>query len=92
MINHKAIRALYTNAFNIIEHTDGSIEVLDKNGNNVQINLNDVQSWVDPDDYKNNRKKEYPPMADQLDMIFHGGLDLWKQNIQAIKDKYPKPE
>ena len=38
----------------------------------------------------NNRAKEYPPMADQLDDIFHNGIDSWKASIQIIKDKYPK--
>jgi hypothetical protein len=53
---------------------------------------NRLQADYNSKEYQRLREKEYPPMADQLDMIFHGGLDLWKQNIQAIKDKYPKPE
>ena len=42
--------------------------------------------------YREDRLKEYPPMSEQLDMIFHRGLASWKASIQAIKDKYPKPE
>jgi len=42
--------------------------------------------------YKYDREKEYPSIQDQLDLIFHGGLELWKSEIQAIKAKYPKPE
>jgi len=38
------------------------------------------------------RDREYPPIEDQLDMIFLNGIDAWKADIQAIKDKYPKPE
>ena len=38
------------------------------------------------------RSKEYPSIEEQLDLIFHGGLEEWQQQIQAIKDKYPKPE
>jgi len=38
----------------------------------------------------NNRANAYPPMADQLDDIFHNGIDSWKASIQIIKDKYPK--
>jgi hypothetical protein len=41
-------------------------------------------------DYKKRRRAEYPSEADQLDDIFHNGLDGWKANIQTIKDKYPK--
>ena len=33
---------------------------------------------------------EYPAMADQLDDIFHNGIDGWKATIQVTKDKYPK--
>lgn len=36
------------------------------------------------------RQTEYPSIEDQLDKIFHEGLDAWKAEIQAIKDKYPK--
>lgn len=42
--------------------------------------------------YKYSRQAEYPAIEDQLDDIFWNGLDAWKENIQAIKDKYPKPE
>ena len=40
--------------------------------------------------YKAKRAAEYPLIVDQLDTIFHGGIDAWKTQIQAIKDKYPK--
>ena len=36
------------------------------------------------------RRLSYPSIADQLDDIFHNGIDGWKETIQAIKDKYPK--
>ena len=41
--------------------------------------------------YKYKRKEEYPSIEDQLDKIFHEGIDAWKTDIQAIKNKYPKP-
>ena len=40
--------------------------------------------------YKELRASAYPPIADQLDTIFHTGLDGWKAAIQAVKAKYPK--
>ena len=43
------------------------------------------------DQYKRNRASEYPSYADQFDTIFHEGVDEWKAQIQAVKDKYPKP-
>jgi hypothetical protein len=41
--------------------------------------------------YKRKRANEYPTIADQLDDIFHNGIDAWKATIQVTKDKYPKP-
>ena len=40
--------------------------------------------------YKQQRAAEYPSYANQFDKIFHEGVDAWKADIQAIKDKYPK--
>ena len=39
---------------------------------------------------QNNRRKEYPSVADQLDKIYHDGINEWKKVIKATKDKYPK--
>ncbi len=41
--------------------------------------------------YKSDREIEYPPVVDQLDEIYHHGIDGWKAKIAAIKTKYPKP-
>jgi hypothetical protein len=52
-----------------------------------------LQAEYDAQEYARNRKTEYPPMADQLDYMFHNGFDKWKEDIvQPVKDKYPKPE
>jgi hypothetical protein len=40
--------------------------------------------------YKELRAAEYPSTQDQLDLLYHGGMDAWKTAIQAVKDKYPK--
>ena len=40
--------------------------------------------------YKLDRKAEYPSIQDQLDDIYHNGIDGWKTTIKAVKDKYPK--
>ena len=41
--------------------------------------------------YQSKRVAEYPKIEDQLDKIYHSGIDAWKADIKAIKDKYPKP-
>ena len=38
-----------------------------------------------------NRKYDYPSIPDQLDDIYHNGIDAWKATIKVTKDKYPKP-
>ena len=39
------------------------------------------------------RQEEYPSYGEQLDYIFHKGIDAWKTDIiQPIKDNNPKPE
>ena len=42
--------------------------------------------------YTEARAAEYPPIVDQLDKIYHSGIDAWKADIKAIKDKYPKTQ
>ena len=40
--------------------------------------------------YAELRAPEYPPIADQLDKIYHSGVTAWKKDIKEIKDKHPK--
>tara|TARA_R100001369_G_scaffold4521_1_gene13028 strand:- start:21 stop:311 length:291 start_codon:yes stop_codon:yes gene_type:complete len=42
------------------------------------------------DTYVEKRAKEYPSIVDQLDKIYHSGIDEWKKVIKITKDKYPK--
>jgi hypothetical protein len=42
--------------------------------------------------YIDRRIEEYPSIVEQLDKIYHEGVDSWKAEIRAIKEKYPKPE
>jgi hypothetical protein len=62
----------------------------DENNNVVQLNEAAVQAYIDANAYKVKRAAEYPPIPDQLDLLYHGGMDAWKTAIQAVKDKYPK--
>ena len=40
--------------------------------------------------YVDLREENYPSIPDQLDDIYHNGLDAWKATIKVTKDKYPK--
>ena len=85
-MNHLAIYALYPN----VVRTD-DIGAFDADGNQVTIDMDAVNAWVDPDQYKYQRAQAYPPIADQLDLIYHEGVDAWKAQIAAVKQTYPKP-
>ena len=41
--------------------------------------------------YQRDRAVAYPSIKDQLDDLYHNGIDGWKTTIKAVKDKYPKP-
>ena len=48
-------------------------------------------AWdLENDSYKSKRQEEYPTIANQLDDLYHNGIDGWKTTIKAIKDKHPK--
>lgn len=86
-MNHEAIRAIYPQVTLI----DDGTGAFDAQGNKVEINMALVNAWVDPNTYKYQRAAEYPSIADQLDTLYHSGLDAWKAEIKTVKDKYPKP-
>ena len=48
-------------------------------------------AWKNANEYKQKREAEYPEVVDQLDDIYHNGIEGWKTKIKTIKDKYPKP-
>jgi hypothetical protein len=85
MTNHQAIIALNPSVVTI----RGDV-AYDAEGNEVAYDLAAVQAYVDAHAYIAKRASEYPSYADQFDTIFHDGLDAWKAQIQAVKDKYPK--
>ena len=73
---------------NLIVH-DGGSKPSESDCTNGLTALQD--SWdLQNDSYKSNRRKEYPSIADQLDDIYHNGIDGWKATIKVTKDKYSK--
>ncbi|MGI9556113.1 MAG: hypothetical protein ACR2M9_04555 [Cyanophyceae cyanobacterium] len=83
----KAVRALYSNVTVINGDT-----AYDAEGNEVSINMSQVNAWTDPNEYKDKRQVEYPDIGDQLDDLFHAGAFSTQMTaqIQAVKDKHPK--
>ena len=50
----------------------------------------ELQTAYDNNKYQRDRAEAYPSIAEQLDDLYHNGIDGWKSSIKAIKDKYPK--
>ena len=74
---------------NLIVH-DGGSKPSEADCTNGLKTLQDA--WdLENNSYKSQRKAEYPSVVDQLDLIYHSGIDAWKAKIKETKDKYPKP-
>ena len=56
----------------------------------IEAKMVEVQAEYDAKQYQRDRALEYPSVKDQLDKIYHSGIDEWKKVIKATKDKYPK--
>jgi len=50
----------------------------------------ELKAAYDAKEYQRKRAAEYPSTNDQLDDLYHNGLDGWKATIKTTKDKYPK--
>tara|TARA_R100000995_G_scaffold76006_1_gene45518 strand:- start:49 stop:330 length:282 start_codon:yes stop_codon:yes gene_type:complete len=55
-----------------------------------EISKADIKAKMTSMEYIPKRQAEYPSIVDQLDDIYHNGVDEWKKTIKAVKDKYPK--
>jgi hypothetical protein len=87
-MNIQAVYALYSQVVKTVED-----EAFDIDGNKVDLDMDAVNAWVDPDAYKAKRAAEYPPMTDYLDGIVKGDqaqIDAYIAACLAVKTKYPK--
>jgi len=57
----------------------------------IDAEVTRLQAAYDSKKYQRDRADEYPSVVDQLDLIYHSGIDAWKAKIKETKDKYPKP-
>jgi hypothetical protein len=85
-MNHQAIYALYPTVVSVDDGAGAS----DAQGNKVEIDMAAVNAWVNPNAYKAQRAAAYPSIPDQLDLLYHGGMDAWKAAITAVKEEFPK--
>ena len=91
----KAIKAINPSA-KFTVHGDNT-DTIDWLKDTTPISESDIKNKIDELEadynakaYQRNRASEYPSIADQLDDLYHNGIDGWKETIKAIKDKYPK--
>ena len=56
----------------------------------IESKIKELEDEKKANEYKMLRRNEYPSIEDQLDDIYHNGIDGWKTTIKAVKDKYPK--
>ena len=71
----------------VIWHDENPTNITDKQ---IEDKQKELQIEYDNKKYQRDRKNEYPNIVDQLDDIYHTGIDGWKATIKATKDKFPK--
>jgi hypothetical protein len=91
----EAIKSINPNAEFV--YTEEDINTIEWHNETTPISVSDIQAKqtelqtaYDNVEYQRNRAKEYPSIVDQLDDIYHNGIDAWKATIKTTKDKYPK--
>ena len=97
MEKENAIRKIDSNAIYTIRGADiDTCEITWLDGTtpiskaDIKAKMAELQTAYDNNKYQRDRAKEYPSIKDQLDDIYHNGIDGWKATIKVTKDKYPK--
>jgi len=86
-INSNAEVSVSGDDINTIEWHNGTTPIAKAD---IEAKMAELQTEYDNNKYQRDRAAEYPSIKDQLDDIYHNGVDGWKTTIKAIKDKYPK--
>lgn len=71
----------------IIWHDGNPSNITNKQITDKQAELKTI---YDNNKYQRDRADAYPSIKDQLDDLYHNGINGWKTTIKAVKDKYPK--
>tara|TARA_Y100000592_G_C5244153_1_gene209729 strand:+ start:260 stop:550 length:291 start_codon:yes stop_codon:yes gene_type:complete len=89
----EAIQSLHPTAQFVLrgdELTWQSDDITEPTEEEITAEQERLQAEYDSNEYQRNRAAEYPSVIDQLDDIYHNGIDGWKATIKETKDKYPK--
>ena len=57
----------------------------------INDKIAELQADYDSKQYQRDRAVAYPSWQDQMDLLYHGGVDALKAELKKTKDKYPKP-
>ena len=86
----EAIEAINSNAKVVVRGNDIDNCEIEWLEGTSEISKVDIKAKMTSMEYISKRQAEYPSIVDQLDDIYHNGVDEWKKTIKAVKDKYPK--
>ena len=93
IIRDNAIRKLYPHTFTV----NAEVDAYDIKGNKIDLDeslialeINKIKAEIELLKYKYKRAAAYPSIPDQLDLLYHGGMDAWKAAITAVKEEFPK--
>ena len=86
------------NLYPNVTNWDEEYGSFDKDGNKVTIDESRVDDEVKKLEaewkakkYQRDRASAFPSWQDQMDLLYHGGVDALKAELKKTKDKYPKP-
>ena len=94
-LDHEEIYKAYSGTVTTIDDEAGAFDKDGKSVTLVQSKIDTARTEINKEladtKYQRDRAAEYPSVVDQLDLIYHSGIDAWKTKIKETKDKYPKP-
>ena len=89
-INNKAEVTVNADDINQITWHNGTTPIP---ANEILAKQQELITEYNSKQYQRDRAKDYPSLADQLDMQYWdkiNGTNKWQQAINAVKQKYPK--
>ncbi len=92
LLSNKIIKRLSDGVFIPVDKLNRDYQQFESDVVGIGTTCVEGADYVGVTTYTEARAAEYPPIVDQLDKIYHDGIDAWKAEIKVIKDKYPKTQ
>jgi hypothetical protein len=71
--------------------SEGQVEIPEEEADAIRAEWAKNDAKREATKYSRDRQSAYPDWREQLDQIYHEGIDAWKVSIKKIKDDNPKP-